>query len=87
MGAIIAACQPDWRFGAILAQEGERWTLSLGGYFEDQVPADESGFTEFARSLPKPEIFDVIKNAEPLSPILTYQFSTNQRRHGSPDIA
>jgi flavin-dependent dehydrogenase len=28
MGAIIAACRPDWRFGAILAQEGERWTLS-----------------------------------------------------------
>jgi 2-polyprenyl-6-methoxyphenol hydroxylase-like FAD-dependent oxidoreductase len=31
--------------------------------------------------LPKPEIFDVIKDAEPLGPILTYQFSTNQRRH------
>jgi 2-polyprenyl-6-methoxyphenol hydroxylase-like FAD-dependent oxidoreductase len=77
MGAIIAACQP----GAILAQEGERWTVSLGSYFDDQVPADESRFTEFARSLPKPEIFDVIKNAEPLSPILTYQFSTNQRRY------
>jgi hypothetical protein len=81
MGAIIAACEPDWRFGGILAQEGERWTVSLGGYFEDQVPADESGFIEFARSLPKPEIFDVIKNAEPLSPILSYQFSTNQRRY------
>lgn len=76
MGAIIAACQPDWRFGAILAQEGERWTVSLGGYFDDQVPAVDSGFLEFARSLPKPEIFDVIKNAEPLSPILTYHFST-----------
>jgi 2-polyprenyl-6-methoxyphenol hydroxylase-like FAD-dependent oxidoreductase len=81
MGAIIAACRPDWRFGAILAQEGERWTVSLGGYFDDEVPADDSGFIEFARSLPKPEIFDVIKNAEPLSPILTYQFSTNQRRY------
>src|SRR5262249_62387017 len=31
--AIIAACRPDWRFGVILAQEGERWTVSLGGYF------------------------------------------------------
>jgi 2-polyprenyl-6-methoxyphenol hydroxylase-like FAD-dependent oxidoreductase len=81
MGAIIAACRPDWRFGVILAQEGERWTVSLGGYFDDQVPADDSGFIEFARSLPKPEIFDVIKNAEPLGPILTYQFSTNQRRY------
>jgi 2-polyprenyl-6-methoxyphenol hydroxylase-like FAD-dependent oxidoreductase len=81
MGAIIAACQPDWRFGVILAQEGERWTVSLGGYFDDEVPADDSGFIEFARSLPKPEIFDVIKNAEPLGPILSYQFSTNQRRY------
>jgi hypothetical protein len=59
-------------------QEGERWTVSLGGYFDDEVPADEIGFIEFARSLPKPEIFDVIKDAEPLGPILTYQFSTNQ---------
>jgi 2-polyprenyl-6-methoxyphenol hydroxylase-like FAD-dependent oxidoreductase len=81
LGAIIAACRPHWRFGVILAQEGERWTVSLGGYFDDEVPADEIGFIEFARSFPKPEIFDVIKDAEPLGPILTYQFSTNQRRH------
>ena len=31
VGAIIAAYPPGWRFGAILAQEGERWTVSLGG--------------------------------------------------------
>jgi 2-polyprenyl-6-methoxyphenol hydroxylase-like FAD-dependent oxidoreductase len=33
---------------------------------------------EFARNLPKPEVFDVIKDAEPLGPILPYQFSTNR---------
>jgi 2-polyprenyl-6-methoxyphenol hydroxylase-like FAD-dependent oxidoreductase len=81
MGAIIAACRPDWRFGIVLAQEGERWTVSLGGYFGDEVPADDLGFIEFARNLPKPEVFDVIKDAEPLGPILPYQFSTNQRRY------
>jgi 2-polyprenyl-6-methoxyphenol hydroxylase-like FAD-dependent oxidoreductase len=81
MGAIVAACRPDWRFGIILAQEGQRWTVSLGGYFGDEVPADDVGFIEFARSLPKQEIFDVIKDAEPLGPILSYQFSTNQRRY------
>ena len=81
MGAFIAACRPHWRSGGILAQEGERWTVSLAGYFDDEVPADEIGFIEFARSLPKPEIFDVIKDAEPLGPILPYQFSTNQRRY------
>jgi 2-polyprenyl-6-methoxyphenol hydroxylase-like FAD-dependent oxidoreductase len=81
LGAIIAACRPHWRHGVILAQEGERWTVSLGGYFDDEAPADEIGFVEFAKSLPKPEIFDAIKDAEPLGPIVTYQFSTNQRRH------
>ena len=79
--AIIAACEPDWRFGAILAQEGDRWTVSLGGYLGDQVPGDESGYLEFARSLPTPEIYDVIAGAEPLSPIIPYQFGANLRRH------
>jgi 2-polyprenyl-6-methoxyphenol hydroxylase-like FAD-dependent oxidoreductase len=80
-GAIIAACHPDWRFGALLAQEGERWTVSLGGYMGEQVPGDDAGFLEFARSLPKPELFLAIKDAEPLSPIIPYQFSANLRRH------
>jgi 2-polyprenyl-6-methoxyphenol hydroxylase-like FAD-dependent oxidoreductase len=80
-GAIIAACSPGWRFGAMLAQEDERWIVSLGGYMGDQVRADDSGFLEFARSLPKPEIFDVIREAEPLGPLTSYQFSANLRRH------
>ena len=81
VGVIIAACHPDWRFGALLAQEGERWTVSLGGYIGDHVPGDDEGFLEFARALPKPEIFETIRNAEPLSPIMPYQFSANLRRH------
>lgn len=55
-GAIIAACRPDWRFGVILSQEGDRWIVTIGGYLGDQVPPDDTGFVEFARSLPKPEM-------------------------------
>jgi len=80
-GAIIAACPPDWRFGVILSQEGDRWIVTIGGYLGDQVASDDSSFVEFARSLQKPEIFDVVKDAEPLSPFMPYQFSTNMRRH------
>jgi len=79
--AIIAACQPAWRGGVILAQEDDRWIVSLGGYLGDHAPADESGFLEFARTLPTPEIFDVIRDAEPLSSFTPYQFSANLRRH------
>jgi 2-polyprenyl-6-methoxyphenol hydroxylase-like FAD-dependent oxidoreductase len=78
--AIIGACRPDWRFGYMIAQEGDRWIVSLGGYLGDQAPADEAGFVEFARNLPKPEIFDVIKDAEPLSPLMSYRFDANRRR-------
>jgi 2-polyprenyl-6-methoxyphenol hydroxylase-like FAD-dependent oxidoreductase len=78
--AIMGACHPDWRFGALIAQEGDRWVVSLGGYLGDQSPADEAGFIAFARSLQKPEIFDVIKDAEPLSPLTSYRFDANLRR-------
>jgi 2-polyprenyl-6-methoxyphenol hydroxylase-like FAD-dependent oxidoreductase len=78
--AIIGACAPTWRFGALLGQEGDRWIVSLGGYLGEQVPSTNSGFLEFARSLPKPEIFDVIKNAEPLSEPTPYHFNSNLRR-------
>ena len=80
-GAIIAACRPDWRFGVILSQENDRWIVTIGGYLGDQVKPDDSGFIEFARSLPKPEIFDVVKDAEPLSPLMPYQFNANMRRY------
>jgi 2-polyprenyl-6-methoxyphenol hydroxylase-like FAD-dependent oxidoreductase len=78
--AIIGADAPDWRFGALLGQEGDRWIVSLGGYLDLKVPTTDSGFVEFAASLAKPEIYNVIKNAEPLSDPTPYHFNSNVRR-------
>jgi 2-polyprenyl-6-methoxyphenol hydroxylase-like FAD-dependent oxidoreductase len=78
---ILAPCRPDWRLGVIMAQEENRWIVTLGGYLGDHAPGDDAGFLEFARSLQAPEIFDVIKDAEPLSPFTPYQYSANLRRH------
>jgi len=64
----MGACLPDFRFGALLPQEGERWTVTLGGYMDDQAPLNDAGFLESARDLQKPEMFNVIRNAEPLIP-------------------
>ena len=55
--------------------------MTLGGYLGDHPPIDEAGYIEFARSLPKSEIFEVIKDAEPLTSPTPYQFSANLRRH------
>jgi hypothetical protein len=81
LGTLFASCRPDWQGGVIAAQEGERWIVSLSGYLGDHPPADEEGFLEFARSLQRPDIFQVIREAEKLSPLMPYRFGTNLRRH------
>ena len=78
---LMGACSPDFRFGALLPQEGERWTVTLGGYSDDRAPEDDPGFLAFARSLQKPEIFNVLRDAEPVSPLASYKFVSNLRRH------
>ncbi|MBR0797989.1 FAD-dependent monooxygenase [Bradyrhizobium jicamae] len=78
---IMGACSPDFRFGALLPQEGKRWTVTLGGYMHDQVPVDDASFLEFASRLQKPEISNLIRTAEPLTPLTPYKFVSNTRRH------
>jgi 2-polyprenyl-6-methoxyphenol hydroxylase-like FAD-dependent oxidoreductase len=78
---ILGACRPDWRFGVVLAQEQDRWIVTLGGYFGDYAPSDDAGYIEFARGLQKPDIFEVIRDAEPLTPLTPYRFAANLRRY------
>jgi 2-polyprenyl-6-methoxyphenol hydroxylase-like FAD-dependent oxidoreductase len=78
---ILAACHPDWRVGVALSQEDDRWIVTLGGYFDDHPPSDETAYAEFARSLQKPEVFEIVRDAEPLTAPTGYRFSANLRRH------
>lgn len=77
----VSPSLPNWRCGVIVAQEGERWIVSIGGYLGDHAPTDETGFLEFAKSMPAQEIYEVIKDAEPLSELVPYKLPTSQRRH------
>jgi 2-polyprenyl-6-methoxyphenol hydroxylase-like FAD-dependent oxidoreductase len=80
MGAILAPKPPKTRVGFMLAMEGERWIASIGGWTGDYAPTDPQGFLEFARSLSRPDIYEVIKDAEPLTDAVTYRFPCNLRR-------
>jgi 2-polyprenyl-6-methoxyphenol hydroxylase-like FAD-dependent oxidoreductase len=81
-GIAILATPPARRGGVLLAQDGDRWVLTLGGYLGDHAPPDEEGFLAFARSLPAPEIYDdVVKDAEPLGEAAVYKFRSSLRRH------
>lgn len=63
----------------VLAQEDDRWIVTLIGYFGDQPPLDDAGFLAFARSLPAPEVAALLARAQPLGEIRPYGFAANQR--------
>ena len=70
----------ETRLGGAFAVEGDRWHVSLGGWLNDHAPTDEAGYLEFARSLPSPQIYEIMKRAEPLTDFAVYKFPSNQRR-------
>lgn len=78
--ASIAATPQTQRSGFMLAQEGDRWIVSLNGYGE-QPPTELSAFREFARTLPDPCIYDVISQADPIGEAQTTLFPANVRNH------
>jgi hypothetical protein len=42
----------------------------LSGYNGDHPPPDQEGFLEFARSLQAPDVYNKLKEATPLTPVM-----------------
>lgn len=76
--ASIAATPETGRSGIILAQEGNRWTVSLNSY-GGQAPTELAAFRDFARTLPASYIYDVISQAEPIGEAQSAHFLANVR--------
>jgi 2-polyprenyl-6-methoxyphenol hydroxylase-like FAD-dependent oxidoreductase len=79
---IFIACTPqgETRGGALFPIEGDRWSIGLSGAERDYPPTDEAGFLAFAKSLVSSEIYDAIKDAEPLTPIYAFRGTENRLR-------
>lgn len=69
------------RGGVLYPIEGNRWIVTLGGVGRDYPPTDEAGFLEFAHSLRVPILYDLLKDAQPLSSIYSYRRTENCWRH------
>ena len=80
MGAIIPPTPAGKRGGVMLAQEGDRWTVTLIAHFGNYAPADLPGFIEFASTLPAPYIHEVVRDAEPLGEPASARFPASTRR-------
>jgi 2-polyprenyl-6-methoxyphenol hydroxylase-like FAD-dependent oxidoreductase len=69
------------RGGVLYPIEDNRWIVTLGGVGRDYPPTDEAGFLDFARSLRVPILYELLKDARPLSPIYSYRRTENRWRH------
>ncbi|WP_113702858.1 FAD-dependent oxidoreductase [Nonomuraea lactucae] len=81
LGAIIGVTDDIRRNGVMLAQEGDRWIVTLGGYLGEEPPRDHAGFTAFAAGLAAPDIHDVIRTLEPVEEPVSTRFPATKRRH------
>lgn len=73
---------PSHPRGAFFSRiENGRCVLSLTGVLGESAPTDPDGFLEWVRSLPVPDIYEVIKDAEPLDDPVSFRYPASVRRH------
>ncbi|MFC4584887.1 NAD(P)/FAD-dependent oxidoreductase [Sphaerisporangium corydalis] len=68
------------RAGVALAVEGDRWMVTVGGYGGDQPPLDHEGFTAFTKTLAAPDLYELVRDAEPIEEGRPYRTPANVRR-------
>jgi 2-polyprenyl-6-methoxyphenol hydroxylase-like FAD-dependent oxidoreductase len=79
--ALVMPTPPDEkRSGFVMAVEGDRWLVTVGGWHIDKPPTDVATFDAYANSLPDPVVTDLIAQAEPLTEPLLYRFPSSRRR-------
>ncbi|HMO59574.1 MAG TPA: FAD-dependent monooxygenase [Roseiflexaceae bacterium] len=77
---IMAASPEDPRVGVLLSQEDNRWILTVAAYMGEQIPLDHDGLCAYVRSMASPHLYEVIKDARPLSDPVAHKIPTNLRR-------
>jgi 2-polyprenyl-6-methoxyphenol hydroxylase-like FAD-dependent oxidoreductase len=79
---IVLGAPPDnKRAGVIFPIEGGYWMVTLAGWLRDYPPDDNDGFLEHARSLARQDLYEAIKEAEPITSIAVYRYAANRWRH------
>ncbi|MBW4721824.1 FAD-dependent oxidoreductase [Saccharothrix obliqua] len=79
--SINPVSSPSHPRGAFLSRiEDGCYVLSLTGVFGDAAPTDPDGFLDWVRSLPVPDIHEVIRDAEPLGDPVQFRYPHSVRR-------
>jgi flavin-dependent dehydrogenase len=77
---IVGATPPNRRCGVAVAFEKDRFIVTLVGYLGERVPADPAGFADYARALPSPMIHEIVRDMNPIGPLVPAKFPHSQRR-------
>jgi 2-polyprenyl-6-methoxyphenol hydroxylase-like FAD-dependent oxidoreductase len=77
---IVGAVPPSRAAGVALAQEGDRFVVTLAGYLGERAPTDLDGFRAHARKLAAPDIADLVDHAEPIGDAVTATYPASRRR-------
>lgn len=80
LAAVIVPHAPGRRGAVMFSMEDDRWIVTLIGMLGDHPPTDDDGFLAFARSLPAPDIYETIAQAEPLTSPTPFGFPASRRR-------
>ena len=80
IAVVIPPTPTGKRGGVMLAQEGDRWTVTLIAHFGNYPPEDRRAFIEYASTLPAPYIHEVVSQAEPLGEPASARFPASVRR-------
>jgi 2-polyprenyl-6-methoxyphenol hydroxylase-like FAD-dependent oxidoreductase len=78
--ALLPVATPAIRRGAIFARMPDRYSISLTGILGDQPPTDLEGFMAYVQSLPVPEIYKAVRDAEPMGVPMSFKFPASVRR-------
>ena len=78
--AVVPPTPDGKRGGVVLAQEGGRWIVTLFEHFGQGAPADLEGYIAFARSLPAENIYDLLRDAEPIGDAVSFALPASTRR-------
>src|SRR5437588_4521439 len=78
--AVYSTPPAEKRAGVLAPIEENRWIVTMIGWIRHYQPDDEAGFLAFARSLPQPDLYEAIKDAEPVTPLTIHKFPANRRR-------
>ena len=79
LAVLLAATPRHPRAGALQVLEGDRWMVTLAGILGDHPPTDPVGFLDFARSLRFPDIYQAVRDAEPLDDPVAFRFPASVR--------